>query len=175
MAKVNERLEQLRAAKAKREEEERAAAEAAELAELERDEKVSEALAFWRGKVGADVRAVLFDAQGGHFFIVTGAGANAWKAWNKSIGDAAVKAAQKAGGKLDGMGDNTDAARAYVVEGILQHNAMILDPRGLDGADVESEDGAALQAFLRANPQIVNQLQGAIQRLDNASSEERKS
>jgi hypothetical protein len=149
-----------------------AEAEARKRAALDRKRsaKVSAAIDFWRDreKVG-EVLAVSIDSMP-HDFIVTGGGNAAYRAWQKGLGDVALaKVKQGTRQKVD----EDEIARAYAVSGILQWNDKIVDERG--GVEVSSEDGKALNEFLRNNGAIVTEILNRVSRLDGAAAEERKS
>lgn len=101
-----------------------------------------------------------------HVFTVQAAGAASYRRMQQGLRDAAVEKIAK--GTREKV--TTDAVHhAYAVDGIIGWNA------GGASIDVEETDGGALlHKFMRANPAVVSQISDRVARLDGAASEARK-
>lgn len=101
-----------------------------------------------------------------HIFVVTAAGAAAYRAFNQGLFDAAADKIRK--GTREKV-IREDVVRVYAVAGTLKWNR--------DGEELdleESENGKALHDFFRANPAVASQVSEAVGRLDGADAEVRK-
>ncbi len=134
-------------------------------AESERNALIDERVEFWRSRVDGNITTVIIPEKP-HWFIVKGAGNDAWKRWKRAIEDNARAEARRA----KPPHDRDKIARAYIVDGLLDWNGQAV---GAD--DVDTELGVKLHKFLDSEALIAEQLHDAILRLDGAGAEERKS